>query len=198
MGPWSYWKIDPTEKFTKKDCSCPSFALGPSHSIVTSHEQCGISDHWQLDCLFHSLFWLTPKKQRSSTSLASCKGNTSPHKGPVMGKGHDIIMNYPFVRNIPRTPPATGKTKMQPFTLSHLWQPRVRLRNMVPRRPASSSMCSSSSRITSYQNYSQLTVSRVRMEKNSYVMYCNLQWYFPDYWPLWQKSHWLGVWHLEG
>ena len=48
-------------------------------------------NHWQLDCLYNSLFRLTTKKHQCPASLAIVMGNhqslvDSPHKGPVMQK----------------------------------------------------------------------------------------------------------------
>ena len=64
-------------------------------SIVAQRQWChnehhGISNHWQLNCLFKFLFRLTSKKSSKPTSLTLCEGNPldSPHKGPVMSWGH--------------------------------------------------------------------------------------------------------------
>ena len=45
------------------------------HDIMAvSNESNGISYHWQLNCLFHSLFRLTVRKHLSSKLLAICEG----------------------------------------------------------------------------------------------------------------------------
>ena len=73
---------------------------------ATSHEGNDISNHRQLDCLFHSLFWLTAKKTcklRIAHPLCG-KVDWSPvdslPKRPIMQKAfpcHDVTTNKIFV-----------------------------------------------------------------------------------------------------
>ena len=66
----------------------------PLKSIYGRH---GISNHWQLGCLFYSLLRLTIKKHESSSLLTFVRGihldsltkgvqMDSPHKGPILCK----------------------------------------------------------------------------------------------------------------
>ena len=77
---------------------------------LVPHECHAISNHWQLHCLFNSLFKLASKQHQSSILLALCEGI---HVWPVVlcmyimmtsSKWENFPRNWPFVRGIHRSP----------------------------------------------------------------------------------------------
>ena len=48
---------------------------------VMSHEHHRVSYHWQLNCMFKSLFGLATKENESFTLLPLCEGNSSVTSG---------------------------------------------------------------------------------------------------------------------
>ena len=67
-----------------------------------SYEHYGISDHWQLKCLYNSLIGLTSNKLQKFALLAPCEGNPVVRSGfPVWVRNayktyHDVIIRVLF------------------------------------------------------------------------------------------------------
>ena len=87
---WRHCNEDPI--ITRSNISQCSIGI-----TVMSHAHHGISNQWQLACVFNHLFKLPSKKTSKSVLLALCEGNhrwlvVSAHKGPVMRQCLDVIM----------------------------------------------------------------------------------------------------------
>ena len=75
----------------------PCLLMPDMFITARSHGCHDISDHRKLNCLFKSLFRLTPRKTHMTILLSLCEGNPLVSNGPVMHQNapfHNIFMMF--------------------------------------------------------------------------------------------------------